>query len=335
MNKTGIEWTNFSANPLKYRTVDGTVVWGCVHTSEGCRHCYSEALAHRYGRGGPFTAETMKGLTPFLDEKELRSMLTYKPASGKMCFVGDMTDLFGEWVPFELLDKLFAVFALRQDVTWQILTKRPERLREYISTPDRAVQVATSFVGHLIPQRPTWPLSNCWVGCSVEDQTTAAKRIPELLQTPAAVRFISAEPLLGHLNICRWIPADWSPTLMTWKYSPVKLKPTLDWVIVGGESGGNSRECHPHWIRNIVGPCLAAMVPVFVKQLGSNVIGRNDDGFDGNDGIHWPAHLLEENRIEDLDTGYQGAPVRIRLKDRKGGDPLEWPEDLRVREFPS
>src|SRR4051812_14758294 len=121
MQKTNIEWTatprpdgtlepGYSANPLKYRDAAGNVVWGCVKTSPGCAHCYAETLAKRYGRGGPFTAATMRGLTPFLDEKELHRMLTYKPAAGKKCFVGDMTDVFGEWVPDELLDRLFAVF---------------------------------------------------------------------------------------------------------------------------------------------------------------------------------------------------------------------------------
>lgn len=205
MNKTKIEWTNFTANPLKYRTADGKVVWGCVHASEGCRHCYSEALAHRYGRGGPFTAATMAGLTPFMDEKELRSILTYKPATGKMCFVGDMTDIFGEWVPFELLDKLFAVFALRPDVTFQVLTKRPERMREYIGDmhpgSPRVIairQATTEFLSFCSDKTSAirFPLPNVWLGTSCEDQPTADARIPLLLQTPAAIRFVSYEPAL-------------------------------------------------------------------------------------------------------------------------------------------
>src|SRR5262245_16382053 len=139
MNRTAIEWTTFSANPLKYRDAEGRTVWGCVHHSEGCRHCYSEALAKRYRRGGPFTAQTMAGLEPFLDEAELRHMRTAAriggvPVAGAMCFIGDMTDLFGEWVPDALLNRLFSeVLEQRQDVTWQLLTKRADRLLSYLS----------------------------------------------------------------------------------------------------------------------------------------------------------------------------------------------------------
>jgi hypothetical protein len=107
----------------------------------------------------------------------------------------------------------------------------------------------------------------------------------------------------------------------------------LDWVIVGGESGAHARECNVAWIRSLVAQCRAAGVAVFVKQLGSNVIDRNDAGFLGDDRpTCWPIGT-EWNEIAG-DTGYQGAPARIRVENRKGGDPAEWPEDLRVREFP-
>lgn len=164
MNRTQIEWTTFSANPLKYRDAAGRVVWGCVHKSEGCRHCYSEAMAKRYGRGGPFTATLMKGLTPFLDEGELRHMaMAHRiggvPVPGSRCFVGDMTDLFGEWVPDELLHRLFSdVLERRQDVIWQLLTKRADRMREYLSW---------RWGEGRIPSR------NIHVGVSCEDQPTA------------------------------------------------------------------------------------------------------------------------------------------------------------------
>lgn len=131
MNKSSIEWTDFTSNPLQYQDADGNTVWGCIHASQGCFHCYSEQLAKRYGRGGKFDVATMMGLTPFVSEKEIHSILTYKPASGKMCFLGDMTDIFGEWVPFELIDQIFAAMALRPDITFQVLTKRADRMLEY------------------------------------------------------------------------------------------------------------------------------------------------------------------------------------------------------------
>jgi protein gp37 len=216
MNRTPIEWTDFSANPLKFRAPDGRVVWACEKLSPGCANCYAEDLSHRYGgvrRAGDWNANTMATLTPFLDEFELREMLTARERRGKQVaggkvFVGDMTDIFGSWMPDALLDKLFAVFALRPDVTWQILTKRAARMLNYFSLIGRKGSIAID--AHRIADarnisRPwwgdydadPWPLPNVWLGVSVENQRFADERIPLLLQTPAAIRFISAEPLLG------------------------------------------------------------------------------------------------------------------------------------------
>lgn len=314
MNRTSIEWTDFSANPLKFRDAAGKVVWACVHASPGCQHCYAETLAKRYGRGGPFSVPTTNQVTPFLDEKELRQMLTHKPASGKRCFVGDMTDIFGEWVPDDLLDRLFTVFTDRPDVTWQVLTKRAARMRDYLSDGQR--------------QPARWPLPNVWLGVSCEDQQRADERIPLLLQTTAAaVRFVSAEPLLGPISFARW------PGLAANGPDAV-----IDWVIVGGESGPKSRRCDRAWIESIVRQCRAARAPVFVKQFGSVVIDRNDAGFMGDDETEWPEEIAFRDAVEHNIDGYrdeyQGAPVRVHLKSRKGGDPSEWPESLRVREFP-
>ena len=266
MQITAIEWTatvnpdgtttpGYSANPLKYRRKsDGKVVWACVKTSPGCSACYAEAIALRYDRGALFNAANMEELEPFLDEAELRKMLTYKPASGKRCFVGDMTDLFGPWVPDEILDRLFAVFACRRDVLWQVLTKRAERLLEYIhsrsksakfwKTAARKLGYSLEFEGiSLVP----FPLPNVHLGVSVESPAYL-DRIDHLRRTPAAVRFLSCEPLLADLG-------------------------TLDlagihWVIAGGESGPRARPMHPAWVRSIRDQCQAAGVPFFFKQWG-------------------------------------------------------------------
>lgn len=375
MNRTAIEWTDFSANPLKFRAPDGRVVWACEKLSPGCANCYAKGLADRYTdrRAGDWNAGVMKTLTPFLDEKELRRMLTYKPAAGKRCFVGDMTDIFGSWVPDDLLDRLFAVFALRGSVTWQLLTKRAERMREYVAAPSRsrlivnhAIQIAadvdsrpeggllqTAFeLEELITRGMHWPLPNVWLGVSCEDQQRSDERIPQLLQTPAAVRFISAEPLLGTIDLLRvqWPQKHRVDVLRggTWElrsgfvpkgqldfinHSDMQ---TIDWVIAGGENG--PRGCNVAWIRSLVLQCRAAGVAAFVKQLGSRVIDRNDAGFSGEDTDSWPDFIDNQDRIEhDLDgtrDGYQGAPVRIHLVNRKGNDMHEWPRDLRVRQFP-
>jgi len=236
MNTTAIGWTDFSANPLKYRTADGRVVWGCAKVSPGCANCYSEALAKRWGRGGDYNAGEMAQLTPFLDDKEMHTMRTSRKIGGKRVFVGDMTDIFGEWVPDLMIAWIWEVFAQRPDVTFQVLTKRAERMAKLWAKDVR-------------------PLPNVWIGVSVEDQHRANERIPFLAATPAAIRFISAEPLL--------LPIDLTENIGD-----------LDWVIVGGESGPRFRTIDPAWIENIVRDCESAGVPVFVKQDAHRLPGQ-------------------------------------------------------------
>ena len=336
VNKTSIQWTDFSANPLQYRDADGNAVWACIHKSTGCIHCYAEALAKRYGRGKPFTAPNIEGLTPFLNEKELHHMLTYKPASGKRCFVGDMTDIFGEWVPFELLDKLFAVFALRPDVTFQILTKRPERMRDYLNHGDAYVRIAELVMlyefTHDFDSRYAfdardaglngWPLPNVWLGTSCENQETADERVPLLLQTPATVRFVSYEPAIGPLRLN-------SINILAGHLASEIDGARINWVIIGGESGPKARPFNIQWARDVVAQCGAAGVPVFVKQLGSRIRppGSFDDFLDANPTSDWLAQWRVHGREDE-------SPAYLRTQDSHGGDPSEWPEDLRVREFP-
>lgn len=354
MNVTGIEWTatalpdgtlrpGFTSNPLKYRDrTTGETVWACVKHSPGCAHCYSESLALRYGRGGPFTREQMEKVEPFIDDAELRKLLTAKtvggvPVSGSHVFVGDMTDMFGDWVTDDMLDKLFAVFALRSDVTFQVLTKRADRVAAYMNgvyrrgaIADAAVKSFEKYiwrntVGHAHKANeiagPDWPLSNVWLGVSVENQAAADDRIPHLLRTPAAVRFLSCEPLLGEVILHKYLAQcqcghghgftacpNTGGVAQTCHLSDCrKLRSLLGWVIVGGESGHGARPCLVEWSRSLVKQCKAASVPMFVKQLGSH-----------------PRAL----------TGTGVAEV-IALNERKGGDMAEWPEDLRVRQFPA
>jgi protein gp37 len=303
MNATSIGWTSFSSNPLKYRRKsDGQVVWGCVKVSKGCQFCYSEALALRWVRGKLYNAANMEELEPFLDEKELRSMLTYKPASGKRCFVGDMTDLMGEWVPDEMLDRLFAVFAIRADVTWQVLTKRAERMRQYLSREygpngypgqnnwcedaPRALcklMAAAQKIRQEMYDDPylpcyQWPLPNVHLGVSVEDQAHADERVPALLQTPAAVRFLSVEPMLAEVSVGGALMPECPQCGMhvdnrngdengRWCERCGRVGVAgIDWVIIGGESGSHFRPCDPAWVVALAGQCVAAGVPCFVKQ---------------------------------------------------------------------
>lgn len=375
MTKTPIEWADWSSNPLRYRTADGRVVWACEKISAGCQHCYAEALSHRYGgirRAGEWNAATMATLTPFLDDAELRRMLHDKRISGKRVFLGDMTDIFGAWVADELLDRLFAVFALRPDVTWQVLTKRAERMRAYFAAGQfRDVRVADAAKHlHTLP-RPFalpseevfdgrrvargepwmlkhWPLPNVWLGVSAENQEQADARIPHLLRTPATVRFVSAEPLLGPVDLGEYLDETEDVRCCGndgCEYcdgTGTTVRSLMHWVIAGGESGMKARHCHTSWVRWLVEQCAARGTACFVKQMGTCVIERNDrlaSDRPAADPDDWPEPSegwddSNDGNLIRLDDGYQGAPVRVLLQDRKGGDPSEWPLALRVREFP-
>ena len=257
-------------------------------------------------------------------------------------FVNSMSALFHEAVPYEFIDRVFAVMAIAHQHTFQVLTKRPERMCAYFadSTVNERVGMAMNVIvdADARAQHPGWffgpdarwdPLPNVWLGVSVESQKYADERIPLLLQTPAVVRFVAAEPLLGPVDLVSWLP------LPAWE-----ARPKLDCVIVGGESGASARPMDLAWARSIVAQCKDAGVPVFVKQLGADPRGW----------CSWPhhdeyppkmldAHGCDETVGEPPFTLCHGVgdawwPCRLKLKDRKGGDITEWPPDLQVREFP-
>ena len=353
MNRTPIEWTDFSSNPVIYRNAEGHVVWACVKKSAGCTHCYAETLAKRYGRGGPFNAGEMATLTPELNLPEIWKLLSAKRVGGKdvagsRVFVEDMSDLFGEWIPDVLLDRLMAVFALRRDVTYQLLTKRADRARRYFDVVgsdtdewrdrwddarrwlrafllehgERGSMGRAEYVG-MVMSHQAWPLKNVHLGTSVENQQTADERIPQLLQTPAATRWVSYEPALGPVDFANLRGGTFDAMtgcgdrerLGAWEDTPA-----LDWIVVGGESGHGARPFDVAWARQTVQQCKAAGVPVFVKQLGANPILGCPEG--------------EEGEGQVRDDGSARYWTIDFIKSKKGGDMSEWPEDLRVRELP-
>lgn len=288
---TKIQWTDYSSNPIKYRDkATGRVVHACVKHSAGCANCYAESIAHRF-EGRKFTRADMEKVKPFACDKELVDLLKSKKLAGKKVFIGDMTDVFGEWVTDEMLNKMFAVMGLRKDVTFQVLTKRADRMAEYMNgvyrrgaINDAAITTFEEYLwwntmGHEQHHNkisgPAWPFPNVWLGVSTENQAAADERIPHLLRVPAAVRFLSVEPLLGPIefsNVTR--RADCVQQLGK------KALEGIHWVIVGGESGPSARPCEVEWIRSVVRQCKAAEVPVFVKQdSGSRpgMQGRLDD----------------------------------------------------------
>jgi protein gp37 len=261
-NETAIAWTDFSSNPIKYRDREtGKTVWACVKKSAGCTNCYSEALALRWSKGRAFSRPNIDQVEPFLDEAEMRRLARDPKLSGKRVFLGDMTDIFGDWIPDEFISHLFYLFAHRTDVTWQLLTKRPERVARVLGP---------NGIGWYAIEAPVpCPQPNVWIGTSVEDQRAADERIPYLLNTPAAIRFLSCEPLLGPIEF-----SDVTKRSDAVRQLGHKAMSGIDWVIVGGESGPKHRLMQLEWLTSIIDQCEAVDVAQFVKQDSGLYPGR-------------------------------------------------------------
>ncbi|MEW6583439.1 MAG: DUF5131 family protein [Actinomycetota bacterium] len=354
---TSIEWTDATWNP----------VTGCRKVSAGCKHCYAERVFPRACSGRTVPCERCDGEGGWLldegaDEdrpapwkdcpdcggsgarlRRFTDVLTHperldRPLRWRRprrVFVNSMSDLFHEDVPADFIAEVWGVMACAPQHTFQVLTKRPTRARALLTDTNgwvvTAHDAAVQWVRELgLPdggppenylctpaQREALPaLPNVYLGVSVEDQATADERIPLLLDTPAALRFISYEPALG--------PVDFSDYLTCGSCGAGKRLPdhaacdwgaahaALDWIIVGGESGPQARPFDLAWARQTIAQCRAAGIPCFVKQLGARPTIHHDP--------HNPA----------IGSGYNGGLVH-----RAGRDPEEWPEDLRVREWPA
>lgn len=275
---TGIEWTDATWNPIR----------GCSRVSEGCRNCYAERVAARFsGPGQPYEglvriSKTLDGVKPigwngtvrFVD-KHLADPLRWKKP--RRVFVNSMSDLFHESLTNEQIAAVFGVMAAAPQHTFQVLTKRARRMREWFEwvrcQRGQTARSVCSQIASPLVKRPwdfamgdrSWPLPNVWLGVSVENQA-AAERIPELLATPAAVRWISAEPLIGPVNL-----AASSPNARS-------LAEDLDWVVAGCESGPGARPCDVEWLRYLRDQSKRAGVPFFLKQA---TVGRDPAFVDG------------------------------------------------------
>jgi len=341
--KSTIEWTDATWNPVR----------GCSRVSEGCRNCYAERVAARFaGPGQPYeglvrrpstangqTEPRWNGEVRFVPGRLADPLRWKKP---RRVFVNSMSDLFHERLSDQEIAAVFAVMAAADHHTFQVLTKRPERMRQWFGWLETsadigrwhgaraalsyAAQVIGSAHGVKVPAPPAiygvlWPLPNVWLGVSVEDQTTADERIPLLLDTPAAVRFVSYEPALGPVClsdlhdgsggvIMPLVGLHWVPTGQGMKLSGGK-GPRLDWIIAGSESGPGARPAELGWFRSVRDRCAAAGVPFFFKQwvgergLTPNHLGVHHDGtpgrkvslpiLDGRQHVEWPAeHLHHE-----------------------------------------
>lgn len=278
---TNIEWTDATWNP----------VTGCSIKSMGCAHCYAMRLSGTRLRNHPSragltdeskTGPVFNGKVRF-NEQWLAQPLGWKRK--RRIFVCAHGDLFHENVPDEWIDKVFAVMTLAPQHQFQVLTKRAERMRQYCETVTLTRLMAASQVIPPIGPRAValqWPLPNVWLGVSAERQQEADQRIPHLVEAPAALRFVSLEPLLGPINLFNFI-GPWGPK------GSLQAPPQLDWVIVGGESGNGARPMQADWARAIRDQCAQAGVAFFFKQWGHWLVGRRisrDDG--GLDHIVFP-----------------------------------------------
>ncbi len=352
MGKSSIEWTDATWNP--------TI--GCQRVSPGCGGargvggCYAEKMAARIVRMGGPAADRYRLVVKhddagkplpqwngvFLEQPE-QLVIPLRGDTPTAWFVDSMSDLFGKGVSNEFIAAVFGVASLARQSIFQILTKRAERLPEWFAWVESQVDGDGEWgviqrcladavgpeniekyivAGQTFPEEEQWPLPNVWLGASVEDQQRADERIPHLLRVPAAVRFLSVEPLLEAIDIETFLSAR----ICTEECADDPegcdhdtSEPALHWCIVGGESGHGARQFSLGWARSIVEQCQAAGVACFVKQFGANPVPD----------------------VRDMATAQEVSPrassdaaALLAMRDRKGGDMAEWPEDLRVREWP-
>ena len=259
-------------------------------------------------------------------------------------FVDSMSDLFHEAVPDEVIDRVMVIIGDASHHLFMVLTKRPARMRDYFANLTRVrLRDAASamwsgrraFMAHPDASVYRFPFRNLWLGTSVEDQARADERIPLLLDTPAAVRFLSMEPLLAAVDLGRWLTLVSSESMAEYVAGPAteeraaRLTWALSWVIVGGESGKGARPFDVAWARSLRDQCKAAGVPFFMKQLGAQPFDVETCSACGG--------LQNDQTTGHLPHGcgrYGCAVQRLRLRHTHGANPDEWPEDLRVRQFP-
>ncbi len=375
MADSKIEWTDKAWNPVR----------GCSIVSAGCKNCYAMKQAHRFsGVEQPYEGLTQlskngpvwTGSARFVPEMLAAPMSWKKP---QRIFVNSMSDLFHSDITNEQIAAVFGVMAACPRHTFQVLTKRPERMLEWFqwlqdrgglgpyirsikvggdrTLPDLFHAVARTAVVHgkrVRSMSDPWievfnaaacigggPLSNVWLGVSCENQAAANARIPLLLQCPAAVHWVSAEPLLGPVDFTQINDGSWYDRegaqlynalngTAYWRSGDHGLSggPKLSWIVAGGESGTGSRPCDVSWIESIVTDCEAYRTPMFVKQLG-----RRPYDSRYRYGVYAP-HDKRTPTGPDGAGGVMAIGNLMVLKDRKGGDLGEMPPDLRVRQFP-
>ena len=285
---TTIAWTDETINPIV----------GCSRISAGCEKCYAETAA-KTARLQQFPqyqkVAKWNGTVEFVESQLIKP---YEWKKSKKIFICSMADIFHENVPFKWVEEIFYMIENCPQHTFQILTKRPERMIEFFDW-----YIARNS-DHSVELQWTMP-DNIWLGVSCENQAMADKRIPLLMQIPAKVRFLSCEPLLEPINLSKFLPIEWSEIAEDWIESwPGIGSYSTDypnWIIVGLESGSNARRCDLQAVHSIINQCQTAKVKVFCKQLGT--VWAKESG--------------------------------TYKQDRKGASPELWDKSFNVQEFPN
>jgi protein gp37 len=264
-----IEWTHHTFNPW----------WGCLKISPACKHCYAEVWARRVGLqlwGGKRTARR------FFSDAHWREPLKWnadaeRAGVRRRVFCASMADVFEDRADLNpWRERLWPIIEQTTSLDWLLLTKRPENVLPSV------------------PWKRRWP-SNAWIGTTVENQKVANENVPILVKIPAAVRFVSCEPLLGSLDLTKWLTVR-------------KSRQRIDWVIAGGESGHHSRPMNPVWVEDLRDQCMTSGVPFHFKQWG-----------------HWgPESAADRRAVASVQVlGRDGKPIRLfRLGKKEAGRSL-------------
>lgn len=323
---THIQWCDHTFNPWE----------GCTKVSPGCAHCYAETrnarfgggTAPNWGKGAPRRRTSVHNWNePRRWNREMATVrLKHEGCTARRprVFCASLADWLDDEVPVQWLADLLALIQETPHLDWLLLTKRPEN---WLPRIEEVLAYAIFSKPHhaMLPWLVAWhplhdsgggvkgspvPPANVWIGTTVENQAMAEERIPELISIPAVVKFLSVEPMLGPIDI-----TDLIHILGTYY---------VQWVIIGGESGPGARPFHTEHAWDLLLQCRKAGVAPFVKQLGANPITSNANA------MEWP----DTTKFIEVESGSQAAGASVALVDKKGGDQAEWPEELRVQEFP-
>lgn len=353
MNRSRIEWTNYTSNPIKSREIaSGKTGWFCNKIAPECKNCYAETINLRFGNDLAFTKANITRQEFLLDRQELKKILNSKPKNGQnLVFLGDMTDIFHGFIKREYLDEVFAIILAARQWQFQILTKRMQLAYDYFQEAEpRILSLLSTLVesgivacddriAYLCSRQSIFPIDNLWLGISAGTQDTADNSIyPLLLCKASKIRFISIEPLLSYCSLSDIACTDIGRVnALTGNFDLGGSTNNLDWAIIGGESGRGARPMHPWLAYSMIDQLKAAGIPVFFKQWGEWHPDQDSGSKDYSliDRYRIDTRLgSKEGNIRLLQEGgsvVSGSNFILR-KDKKSANPLV--RGQLIREFP-